>query len=91
MIALAAFLTAAGIVAWRCRSEWQYVEGRWCTNCDNVHAEEEKCPRELKRWCMDCSSFRILDRYFRCGTCKSTSVVVILSNPNQRQTVAGQS
>lgn len=58
----------AGLHAW---VRWffdpeEVVVGRWCGMCDTVHQENESCPREVIRWCMDCQGWVSVNRYFLC-------------------------
>lgn len=40
--------------------------GHWCGMCDTVHSDDYQCPRELVRWCLDCTAWVSANRFYRC-------------------------
>lgn len=50
------------------------IGGYFCASCDDVHATNEKCPRETIGVCMDCGRWVKLDRFGNGATCGHSAI-----------------
>jgi hypothetical protein len=47
--------------------DFEYTEGEWCAICDDVHEIGTNCPRALIGLCVDCHTWKPLDRFGNCN------------------------